>query len=369
MMSGSVIGQRYQIGRTIGVGGMGFVYEAVDLQTGVEVALKALPPGAPDPIRVRRLRREAAAATAVRSERVCRVHYLGVERGTPFIVMERLHGHTLRTRLDTYGPPPLAEAVAIVVQLLDALIATHAAGIIHRDIKPSNVFLAGTPDDSPSVKLIDFGLAKITAAGELNQRDERRDEITTVECMLGTLQYLAPEHLLGVGELDERSDVYAAGLTLFETLTGQRAFKGSYAEIVHDIILGELPRASDWRSDLPAVMDDVLAMAMAKTRDRRFASAHAFKRALLAALHYGEIKESGVCPVIDDPSGELQRPGVASSARRPPPVPSFKGVASAPADDAPTIRPPPPGFDEDEPTIRYTAITGAKLRPPRSNGG
>jgi serine/threonine protein kinase len=349
MMSGSIVGQRYRIGRTIGSGGMGCVYEAVDLQTGLEVALKALPPGAPDPTQLTRLRREAAAASSVKSDYVCRVHYLGVERGTPFIVMERLHGHTLRTRLDACGPLSLKEAIGIALQLLDALIATHSAGVIHRDIKPSNVFLTATTDPIPRVKVIDFGLAKLT---------NRTEDSLGANAVAGTLQYLPPEQLMGVGELDERSDVYAAGLTLFEMLIGRRVYKGSYAEIVHEIVLGEPPSLAVSRPDLPLLLGDVLGMAMAKARERRFASAFAFRRALVAAVERGEISESGICPAIEteieglappDESGpSLVGQNSRPTARPPSPGPDVL------EDELPTLRPPPPGTCgfEDEPTAR-----------------
>jgi serine/threonine-protein kinase len=400
-MAGLVIANRYLIGRTIGVGGMGFVYEAVDLQTGLDVALKALPPGASDPLKVRRLRREAAAATAVRSEHVCRVDYIGVESGTPFIVMERLHGHTLRTQIDNYGPPSVLESVSIVSQLLDGLAATHDAGVIHRDVKPSNVFLVDDGGELPRVKLIDFGLAKITTqaghAGHTGHAEHAEvsvhAELTSAECVLGTLQYVAPEQLLRVGDLDERADVYAAGVTLFETLTGQRVYQGSQTDIMQEIILGEIPRASTWRSDLPPVLDDVLFMAMAKTRDRRFASARAFKRALLAAMDYSVVKESGICPTIV----ELSEDDLEDVTLGPPLTGALTGTGTlvsngttaddeSAADDLPTLRPPPPSSYDDEPTVKFTIppsppidypidfSTGgrsvpAHVRPSRRRGG
>jgi serine/threonine-protein kinase len=392
-MAGTVVGQRYRIGRTIGVGGMGFVYEAVDLQTGLDVALKALPPGPPDPTRVRRLRREAAAGLAVKNDHVCRVHYLGVERGTPFIVMERLHGHTLRTQLDNAGPPSLPDAVIIVSQLLDALSATHDAGVIHRDIKPSNIFLTeSSTDEIPRVKLIDFGLAKLTGNAELNQREPRRDDITAAECVLGTLPYLAPEQLMGVGELDERSDVYAAGVTLFEMVTGQRAYSGSYADLVHEIVLGEIPLARAIRPELPAAIDDVLRMALAKTRDRRFASARAFKRALLAAMQGTPLKQSGVRQLVVELSEEhLEEDGGGADADDFDTLhDSLEEVTpmTRRTEDTPTVR-PPPGYEgyegsegceappleavfDDEPTTRYPVfgdtVRAVLTTPPNDPG-
>jgi serine/threonine-protein kinase len=336
-MVGCVVARRYRITDTIGSGGMGSVYEAVDLQTGAQVALKALQPGAYDPIRFKRLRLEAKVMTAVHSEHVCRVHHLGVERGTPFIVMERLHGETLRSRLTEDGPLPVGEAVAIACQLLDALTATHEAGVIHRDVKPSNVFISElSSDEAPIVKLIDFGLAKVIRAHEAPESERATgEELSSAEMVAGTLHFLAPEQLLSVADLDERVDVYAAGVTLFEMLAGHRAFRGTYSEVIHDIVFSEPPRVTASRPDLPQVFDEVLAMAMAKSRDRRFASAQAFKRALLAA--WGECDherplQSGVCPVI---SSENEHP---TMSERPEQIhPEYTIVD----EELPTLRPPP----------------------------
>jgi serine/threonine protein kinase len=364
MMAGLVVAQRYRIGGALGVGGMGFVYEAEDLQTGMAVALKALPPGAPDPIRLRRLRREAAVGQAVRSDHVCRVHYLGVHAGTPFIVMERLHGHTLRNQLDNSGPVSFEEAAAIVFQLLDALTATHEMGVIHRDVKPSNVFLTPVALGIPRVKLIDFGLAKIVGNGELNNLG-RVDDITSSECVVGTLQYVPPEALNGIGELDERGDVYAAGIILFEALTGERAYSGSYADIVHDIVLGDVPRVTNYRPNLPPTLDDVLRMAMAKARDRRFASARAFKRALLAVLEQHIQKQSGVCPSMEGQGYGHANEQPRLSAHD---IPTVRPPGYAPHDMRDTAEDLPNGGFDDEPTKRYSSASPLPL-PGRVPGG
>jgi serine/threonine-protein kinase len=350
-MFGCVVARRYRITDTIGSGGMGSVYEAIDLQTGCAVALKALQPGAYDPIRLKRLRREAKTMTAVRSEHVCQVHHLGVERGTPFIVMERLHGETLRNRLTEEGALSASDAVAITCQLLDALTATHAAGIIHRDVKPSNVFLASKGDESPRVKLIDFGLAKIVRSDAIGESEVAIDnEISSSEVVAGTLHFLAPEQLLAVGDLDERVDVYAAGVTFFEMLTGHRAYRGTYSEIIHDIVFNPPPKVTETRQDLPGVFDDVLAMAMAKSRDRRFASAAAFKRALLAAWESVRDRvqlRSGVCPTLASSTPPEARGEVLALANDASPSPMALAVAGEEPDatmidpDLPTLRPPP----------------------------
>jgi serine/threonine-protein kinase len=318
---------------------MGSVYEAVDLQTGQVVAIKALQPGAYDPTRLKRLRREAKTMTAVHSAHVCRVHHLGVEGGNPFIVMERLHGETLRTRLSEDGPLPVGEAVAIASQLLDALTATHEAGVIHRDVKPSNVFISANEGAAPIVKLIDFGLAKIARPSDAPESERAVEgDLTAAEMVAGTLHFLAPEQLLSVHDLDERVDVYAAGVTLYEMLAGHRAFRGTYSEVIHDIVFSEPPRITAVRPSLPPVFDDIIAMAMAKARDRRFHSAQAFKRALLAAWAEYERTtpsfESGVCPTMEgDDVTAFPR-----EARRP----SYHEVEYTMVDEElPTLRPPP----------------------------
>ncbi len=298
-MTGRVVAERYRVLGEIGSGGMGAIYEAIDLQTGMTVALKALQSGVHDADRLKRLRREAEIAATVRSRNICKVHYLGVDQGTPFIVMERLHGETLRERLRRVGPLPVGEAVAITCQLLDALAAIHEAGVIHRDVKPSNIYLTSNDDEPPQLKLIDFGVgmfAPTPRAGEGNSSGS--------ETIAGTLHYLAPEQLLAVGSIDARVDVYTAGAVLFEMLTGRRAWEGGYPEIVHDILLAELPSVKKLRPELPAAFDGLLAMAMAKSRDRRFASAQAFKRALSAALdevpRSGVVTTSGIAPARGD---------------------------------------------------------------------
>lgn len=278
---GSLVFRRYRITRAIGAGGMGKIFEAIDIQTGCEVALKALTRRDGDVSALKRLRREAETAVAIRSDHVCQVHYLGVEDGIPFIVMERLHGEPLRARLGAAGALSLADAYAITCQLLDALTATHATGVIHRDVKPSNIFMTSARGEKPRLKLIDFGLAKLVEGGDASNVSWA-DHITAPHDIPGTLYYLAPEQLLDEA-VDQRVDVYAAGLTLFEMLSGRRAYSGEGLDLmVRRIIFEPPPLVSALRRDLPSSLDDVLAMALAKDPQRRFLTAGAFRRALSA---------------------------------------------------------------------------------------
>jgi eukaryotic-like serine/threonine-protein kinase len=358
-MTGRVIGERYRILGAIGSGGMGTIYEALDLRTGVTVALKALQSGVHDTERLKRLRREAEIACTVRSRHICTVHYLGVEQGTPFIVMERLQGETVRERIARTGPLPVDEAVGITCQLLDALTTIHDAGFIHRDVKPSNVFLTSSSDETPFLKLIDFGLAMLAPSPQGSDANKE----STSEGVAGTLHYLAPEQLVSLGTLDSRVDVYAAGALLFEMLTGRRVFEGGYPEVVHDILLGDLPNVTHHRPELPALFDDVLVMAMAKGRERRFASARAFKRALLVVLdqaqeHRVGVPTSGICPALDrsqsasvDEHSEPTRVARELPTLRPP-------TFSKPSSSAEPSSAEPYDLDDDDEGLKPT------LRPP-----
>lgn len=289
---GYVIGKRYRITKAIGAGGMGTVYEAIDLQSGGTVALKALTRTGHGAVALQRLRREAETAVLVRSNFVCHVHYLGVEGGVPFIVMERLHGETLRTRLKQTGPLLVEHALWVTFQLLDALSATHETGVIHRDVKPSNVFITSPRGAWPTIKLIDFGVAKLLRAQDPPASisgPRGTTDITAADGIPGTLQYLAPEQLCGLDEVDQRVDVYAAGLALYEMLAGSRLYSaGSLDEVVRRIVFEPPPRVCLVRADVPASVDDVLAMALAKDPRRRFLTAAAFRRALIAACEASE---------------------------------------------------------------------------------
>ena len=273
----------------IGTGGMGVVYGATDDETGDDVALKALPVQGSTAMHLRRFRREAQIASSVKHRYVCEVKHLGVDRGRPFIVMERLHGETLRQRLRDSGALSAIDAVTMMLQILEGLSAAHAAGVLHRDVKPSNVFVTTPRGSVPAIKIIDFGLAKLLPRTVWKPRPEAPPEelsaITTADVIPGTPSYLAPEQVAGGNTtLDERVDVWAAGLTFFEMLVGRRAFhSSSYAGLAADILLRALPSLSAVRDDVPVDFDRVLAKALAKDRSTRFRSATAFRTAVVEA--------------------------------------------------------------------------------------
>ena len=211
--------------------------------------------------------------------------------------MERLLGETLRQRLTEMGPTSASDAVTIMIQLLEGLAAAHSAGVLHRDIKPANIFLTTPRGESPAIKIIDFGLAKLIPTTAWKPRPEAPTEelsaITTTDVIPGTPPYLAPEQVSGTRDLDERVDVWAAGLTFYEMLTGKRAYDApSYAALATSILHRPLPALSSFREDLPEGLDAVLSKAIAKNRDDCFPTAAALRAALIA--EWARFRAAGV---------------------------------------------------------------------------
>jgi serine/threonine protein kinase len=289
----SLVGRRlgpYAIDAHLGAGGMGEVYRARDTRLGRIVAIKVMRSHvASDPRRRQRFDREARLVSQLNHPNICTLHDVGLEDGIDFLVMEYLEGETLAHRLASRVPSregrglPLEEALAIAIQIADALEAAHRKGIIHRDLKPGNVMLTKT-----GAKLLDFGIAK--AYGPLGDRhyvptgeasgvgrgtlqsdcDPHLPPTLTAEgTLIGTVQYMSPEQLLG-GEADARSDLFAFGAMMYEMLTGQRAFGGESQSAVIAAVLDTLPppiRAS--RPQIPQALDQLVKTCLAKEPDER----------------------------------------------------------------------------------------------------
>ena len=236
--AGSCLGP-YEIQALVGKGGMGEVYRARDTRLNRTVAVKVLPAElAIDPERNARFAREAQAIAALNHPHICTVHDVGDQGGRTFLVMEHLEGQSLAARLRR-GPLPVPQALEIGAQIADALAAAHKAGIVHRDLKPANVMLVGDSGTLPrtgaavSVKLLDFGLAKLTGHGEDPAATLARTAVVPASLtgpgtIIGTLPYMAPEQVQGQ-EADTRTDIWALGAILYEMVTGSRAFEASSA--------------------------------------------------------------------------------------------------------------------------------------------
>ena len=203
----------YKIVEKLGQGGMGEVYLAEDVKLKRKVALKFLPPGMDiqDEDMIRFVQ-EARAAAAINHPNVCTIHEIGDEGETPFIAMEYVQGQTLR-KMTAEKPLPVEQAVAIAIQIAEALQAAHEQGIIHRDIKSDNIMLS----DNSRVKVMDFGLAKLKGSLKL----------TKTGSTAGTVSYMAPEYLQG-HTADVRSDIFSFGVVLYEMLTSDLPFNGEY---------------------------------------------------------------------------------------------------------------------------------------------
>ncbi len=273
---GSIIGQKYRVVRRLGEGGMGVVFEAVHQLTEKRVALKLLKPAfAERPELVQRLLREAQASARVRHPNVVDVFDVGTHDDTFFLVMEYLEGEPLSQALRR-GPMPLSQVLSLLIPAMRGVAAGHACGIIHRDIKPDNIFLARVADmPEPLVKVLDFGISKVP------QSSGEDLSLTETGVTLGTPLYMSYEQLSGLRDVDARTDVYAFGVILYEALTGRTPFRAdSLAALAVQIATTMPSRPSELQPTLHPALDDVLMRAIARDRDRRFASIEA----LLAAL-------------------------------------------------------------------------------------
>ena len=276
---GRVVENKYRVVALCGRGGMGSVYEAQNVTIGKRVALKFIDAEtASNRDGVQRFLREAQAASAVESAHIVQVFDVGELDGRPFIVMELLRGETLGARMHRLGTLPPAEAVHIAVQVLRGLHRAHAHGIVHRDLKPENVFLVETDDDPLFAKLVDFGISKITR----RSKDLDPDTITQEGVVLGTPFYMAPEQAQGLPDLDERADLWSLGAILYECLAGQRPFAGdTYEQVIIAICTRDVADIRSVAPDTPKPLAAVIARALSRDRNERFATARAF----LDALH------------------------------------------------------------------------------------
>jgi Tol biopolymer transport system component len=257
----------YEIVGALAAGGMGEVYRARDTRLDRTVAIKVLHADlARDPALRQRFEREARAISSLAHPGICALYDVGQHDGLDFLVLELVEGETLAERLQR-GALPLPEALRITIALCEALDAAHRSGLVHRDFKPANVMLTGR-----GIKLLDFGLAK--RSGITSGASGPLDSALTEEgTLLGTLQYMSPEQLHG-READARSDLFALGATLYEMLTGQRAFSGASRASLIAAIVGSEPRAlSELQPLTPPALDRALRRCLAKDPDERWQNA------------------------------------------------------------------------------------------------
>ena len=258
---------KYRIDRVIASGGMGVVLAATHRHLGTRVAIKLLHDSHPS-FRQRFLR-EARLASSLESPFIARVRDYGFTAdGQPYLVMDYLEGRTLKARIEQ-GPLPLADALRFARELALALVEVHRAGIIHRDVKPSNVLLSPDEQGIERAKLIDFGIAKRMEAreGSLSEHD-----LTGSGEIVGTLAYMAPEQIIG-HEVDQRADVFALGLVLYEMTSGRRAFHVESRRQSLTLAAGRSHEAFEPVPGLPVDVEQLLLRCLALHPDQRMGSA------------------------------------------------------------------------------------------------
>jgi serine/threonine-protein kinase len=296
---GDVIAGKYRVGRTLGSGGMGVVFEATHLKLDQRVAIKLLKSSAGIPEAAARLEREARVAARLRSPHVARVTDVDVTpSGVPYIVMEYLEGHDLGEELQSRGVLPIAEVVAWMLEICSAMAEAHALGIVHRDLKPSNLFLA-EDDGRRRVKVLDFGISKAATEQQMT---------TLTRSVLGTPQYMSPEQVRSAKHVDWRTDIWSLGVVLYELLAGQLPFEGETPTAVAAAIVADAPRSLHaLREDVPKALETAVMKALAKDVSDRFDSVRAFAQAIAS------FSDAECPPPISSRSGRRGQATVSST--------------------------------------------------------
>ena len=319
---GTLVDGRYQVVARIARGGMATVYEARDTRLDRTVALKMMSAAlAEDPDFVTRFRREARAAAQLSHPHVVAVFDQGEAAGLPYLAMEYVPGRTLRDVLRDYGALTPEQALTILDPVLEALIAAHDAGFVHRDIKPENILIS----DDGRVKVTDFGLARAVS----------NTTTATQGMIIGTVAYLSPEHVEH-GDADARSDVYGAGICLFEMVTGQVPFAAESAiTVAYQHVNADVPSPSSLRSTVPPDVDALVATATRRDPDLRYPDCRAF----LADVRRVRRSLPPPQPLSKDTQDTLIVPvGMVAGGNPPPPAVTVRPVSTSDAAAAPEPR-------------------------------
>ncbi len=268
---GDVVGERYVVDALIGEGRVSMVFAARSLMTNQRVALKCLTLEATSSGRVvERFAREARAALSIKNAHVVTVHDVGtLPSGAPFLVMEYLEGRDLETWRRARGPLSVRQAAEFALHICEALAAAHARGVVHRDIQPKNLFVAER-DGTFEIKLLDIGISQAALTGGSGLLGSNLPIVKTVE-LTGRPLYLSPEQLRSAAEVDERSDIWAIGMVLYEALTGKMAFaQPTITASCAAILQGQPQPIAEARADLPGGFARIIERCLRKDPSERF---------------------------------------------------------------------------------------------------
>ena len=316
---------QYEIQALIGHGGMSVVYRAEHVTLGRKVALKILSPALTDDEDFQeRFTRESRLAAALDHPNIVPIYEAGNEAGAFFIAMRYVDGSDLKQLIQREGPLDAARTSSIIKQVASALSAAHDENLVHRDVKPANILISARrrDDDGDHVYLSDFGIAKHAAS---------RVNLTKTGLFVGTAEYAAPEQIEG-HQLDGRSDIYALGCVLYECLTGEMPYqRESEVAMMYAHLLEPPPRVSDKRPDLSPELDDVVARAMAKSKEDRYDNVRDF-----AAAASAELAKAPVAPA------EAVIAGATDGASNGPPPAGETVVAAGAGDGRETVLASPP---------------------------
>ena len=278
--TGTVVADKYRVEHVVGTGGMGVVLAARHLQLGHQVAIKVLRPAAEQREEAReRFLREGKAAARLTSDHVVKIYDVGeLPDGTAYMVMELLRGRDLAKHVTEQGPLAMTEAVEFVLQSCDSIAEAHAAGIVHRDLKPANLFLTQRSDGSPLVKVLDFGISKTCAVAD---GADVPVTLTSTRTVIGSPAYMSPEQIRDAKHVDQRADIWALGLILYELLTGTQAFAADTLPAVCAAIAADDPiPVRQVRPEVPELLGDIVEKCLQKEPGRRFQTVGELKEAL-----------------------------------------------------------------------------------------
>ncbi len=307
VQQGDTLAGKYRVDRILGVGGMGAVVAAHHIQLDEKVAIKfLLPEMLSNADAVGRFAREARAAVKIKSEHVARVTDVGtLDNGAPYMVMEFLEGGDLSAWLQQRGPLPVEQAVEFVLQACEAIAEAHGLGIVHRDLKPANLFCIRRPDGQLSIKVLDFGISKVTgvagSGGDMS--------MTKTATVMGSPHYMSPEQMESSRDVDARTDIWALGVILYELLSGKVPFGGaSLPEVCMAIALKSPPPLHNFRPDAPANIEQSILKCLEKDRQKRYRNVAELAHALV------EFGPKRARASVERISGVLQAAGLSANA-------------------------------------------------------